>query len=54
MGIALLIILLYMAEVALFRSMGTAGVVAPLLAAWIPNIVLAFAGWRLMQMRQRS
>jgi lipopolysaccharide export system permease protein len=54
MGIALLIILVYMASVALFRSLGTAGVIWPPLAAWIPNLALALVGWRLMQKRQNS
>jgi lipopolysaccharide export LptBFGC system permease protein LptF len=54
MGIALLIILVYMAAVALFRSLGTAGVVPPPLAAWLPNLALAITGWRLMQKRQHS
>jgi lipopolysaccharide export system permease protein len=54
MGIALLILLIYMALVALLRSLGTAGVVPPLLAAWLPNIALALIGWRLMQKRQFS
>lgn len=54
MGIALLIILGYMASVALFRSLGTAGVVPPLAAAWIPNVTLAAVGWRLLDRRQHS
>lgn len=54
MGIALLIILVYMASIALFRSLGTAGVLAPALAAWVPNLALAITGWRLMQKRQHS
>jgi lipopolysaccharide export system permease protein len=54
MGIALMIILAYMASVALFRSLGTAGVMPPLAAAWIPNLALAAVGWRLLERRQRS
>ena len=54
MGIALLIILVYMAAVALFRSLGTAGVVPPFAAAWIPNFAIALVGWRLMIRRQHS
>ncbi len=54
MGIALLILLVYMALVALLRSLGYAGVVWPIVAAWLPNIALAIIGWRLMLRRQQS
>jgi lipopolysaccharide export LptBFGC system permease protein LptF len=34
--------------------MGTAGVMPPWMAAWLPNLALLVAGFMLLERRQRS
>jgi lipopolysaccharide export system permease protein len=53
-GMALLIVLLYYAAYSTCLRMGTAGVMPPWMAAWLPNLALLVAGFMLLERRQRS
>ena len=54
MGMALLIVMVYYALFVVFQKLGTAGVMNPVLAAWVPNILLLVIGMELMRRREQN
>jgi len=54
MGIALLAVLTYYVIYTICLKLGTAGVIPPLVAAWIPNTVLFIVGAITMQQREQN
>lgn len=54
MGLALVIVMVYYVLLSVCQKMGASGVIAPMLAAWLPNILICGIGLILMQRRERS
>ncbi|MDH3785567.1 MAG: LptF/LptG family permease, partial [Acidobacteriota bacterium] len=48
-GVAFILVLVYWAVFAVFRSLGSTGVLEPVLAAWAPNVLFSLTGlWMLL------
>ena len=54
MGIALLVVLVYYVLFTVCLKLGSAGVIPPFVAAWIPNALLFVVGARTMQQREHN
>lgn len=53
-GLSLLVVVVYYAMFVVFQKLGTAGVLAPVAAAWVPNALLLLIGGIMMQRRERT
>jgi lipopolysaccharide export system permease protein len=47
-GVSMLIIFLYYVLMSLFTALGKSGYLPPMLAAWVQNIIFAFAGFHIV------
>jgi lipopolysaccharide export system permease protein len=54
MGFALLIVMIYYVLLSVCQKMGASGIIVPMLAAWLPNILICGIGLILMQRRERN
>lgn len=54
MGVALLVVLVYYSMFVVCQRFGTAGVLPPVVAAWLPNIVVLATGILTMHLRENS